>query len=768
MLTDSLGAGTGGATKGILKQLGKRFSTYVFTDISNGFFENAQEVFEAHEEKMTFKALDIGKAVDTQGFAENSYDLIVASFVIHATSKLDRSIRNIRRLLRPGGYLLMAEVTNNDQIRGGFIFGALPGWWLGADDGRVLSPCISPAEWDTLLRRTGFTGIDAITPDLDRLPYPGSVFVSQAVDDRVSFLKQPLSPPAGFFESGQAIEDLTIVGGNTLKTSRLIGELRGLLRQSCASITWIKSLEDVDHEKITPTSTVLSLVELDVPVFKAITAERFESLKRIFGHEMTIVWVTEGRRADNPYSNMTVGFGRSQLWEVPDLRLQFLDFEAPAKPTAYVLAETLLRFKVAGLWEREKQQDEILWSIEPEIVIGPQGQHLIPRLTPTRASNDRYNSSKRLITNEVDTRSSAIEIVKTGAGYAAREAFGPFPLAQPSSGTHSIRVQVSHSILSAIKTPAGYLYLALGAVSSTGEQVLALSETQTSTLHLSGDRLVPCLAPPGQERHFITLVAADILAMAIVGMLSATETLLVHEANPIVESVLSSRAAGKNVQIMHTKSDGTTTPPWVYVHPYACHNSLKRMMPESVSCFVNLSAGEGPNVGSRIAACLPIHCRQESTATLFASNSHKYPSVQGGTIHEFLRAASSYSRDYLIQNQESIAGDSLTLADISDHLHAGEPLRVIDWTAKLTIPIKVSPVDSTTLFADDKTYWLVGLAGGLGLSLCTWMVDHGAKSVVITSRNPKVDPTWLESLAAMGAVVKIFSWFEIFLPQPNY
>lgn len=767
MLIDSLGAGTGGATKGILKQLGKGFSTYVFTDISNGFFEKAQEVFKAHEEKMTFKALDIGKDVTAQGFADSSYDLIVASFVIHATSKLEYTMRNIRRLLKPGGYVLMAEVTNNDQIRGGFIFGALPGWWLGVDDGRVLSPCISPTEWDTLLRRTGFTGIDAITPDPDRLPYPGSVFVSQAVDDRLSFLKQPLSAPAEFFKSGQAIQDLTIVGGKILKNSRLIGELRGLLRQSCASITWVKSLEDVDHERLTPTSTVLSLVELDEPVFKDITPEKFESLRRIFGHEKTIVWVTEGRRAENPYSNMTVGFGRSQLWEVPDLRLQFLDFEAPVKPTAYVLAEMLLRFKVASLWELEKQQDDILWSVEPEIVIGPQGQHMIPRLAPIRASNDRYNSSKRLITKEMDTRRSAVAIVKNGAGYAVQEALELSHLPQPSSGIHSVCVQVSHSILSAFKTAAGYLYLALGIVSSTGEQVLALSETQASILHLSEDRLVPYLAPPGQERQFITLAAANILAMMIVGTLAATETLLVHEANPIVASVLSSRAAEKNVQIMHTKSNETATPPWVYVHPYVCQHELKRMMPKSVSCFVNLSTGEEPNVGSRITACLPIHCARESIATLFARNSHKYPSTQGGTIHNLLRAASSYSHDYLIQNQELIRVNTLALGDVSEHLNAGQPLRVIDWTTELITPVKILPVDSTALFADNKTYWLVGLAGGLGISLCEWMVDHGARFVVITSRNPKVDSTWLQRLAEMGAVVKVFSWFEIPLPQDN-
>ena len=38
-----LGAGTGGATMPTLRELGKRFAHYDFTDISTGFFENAKE-----------------------------------------------------------------------------------------------------------------------------------------------------------------------------------------------------------------------------------------------------------------------------------------------------------------------------------------------------------------------------------------------------------------------------------------------------------------------------------------------------------------------------------------------------------------------------------------------------------------------------------------------------------------------------------------------------------------------------------------------------
>ena len=46
---------------------------------------------------------------------------------VHATAKLDESIRNLRRLLKPGGFLVMGEGSSDGapQAGAGFIFGTL-------------------------------------------------------------------------------------------------------------------------------------------------------------------------------------------------------------------------------------------------------------------------------------------------------------------------------------------------------------------------------------------------------------------------------------------------------------------------------------------------------------------------------------------------------------------------------------------------------------------------------------------------------------------
>lgn len=45
------------------------------------------------------------------------------------------------------------------------IMGVLPGWWLGAEDGRPAEPYISSERWDTELRQAGFAGAGTVAYD---------------------------------------------------------------------------------------------------------------------------------------------------------------------------------------------------------------------------------------------------------------------------------------------------------------------------------------------------------------------------------------------------------------------------------------------------------------------------------------------------------------------------------------------------------------------------------------------------------------------------
>ncbi len=87
-----IGAGTGSATKRILHETKQMFSSYTYTDISSGFFETAQQVFAPQLHKMLFKVLDVSKDPRQQGYNVHSYDLVVASAVLHASEYYARHI----------------------------------------------------------------------------------------------------------------------------------------------------------------------------------------------------------------------------------------------------------------------------------------------------------------------------------------------------------------------------------------------------------------------------------------------------------------------------------------------------------------------------------------------------------------------------------------------------------------------------------------------------------------------------------------------------
>lgn len=161
-----IGAGTGGLTRHILDTLGgasgkyPRFSEYCYTDISPGFFENAQEKFRDWAGLLQFKKLDIEESLDAQGFEDETYDVIIAANVLHATHKLDHTMTNVGKLLKPGGKLVLVEVTGADHaMNGPFLFGTLPGWWTGMSDfyiGKKTSFCLN-FDYANIAKTTLFT-----------------------------------------------------------------------------------------------------------------------------------------------------------------------------------------------------------------------------------------------------------------------------------------------------------------------------------------------------------------------------------------------------------------------------------------------------------------------------------------------------------------------------------------------------------------------------------------------------------------------------------
>ena len=344
------------------------------------------EVFSPWQNKMGFKVCDVEKDPLAQGFTEGGHDVIVASLVIHATVHLENTMRNIRKLLKPGGFLVIGEGCREGPIQSGagFIFGTLLGWWLGVPEGRDLSPFIDVSEWDDLLRRTGFSGVDTIAPPKFLETFGMLLFVSQAVNDRVDFIRDPLSAPAK-----PSIKKLVIIGGETNPVQHLVDRLISIFKGIAGDVITYKTLQDVDFGICDAEATVVSLSELDQPIFKHITPENWHSFREMFQSERTVLWVTSGRIEDEPFSNMIVGFGRSAVSENKGLRLQFMDIHDTSTAQPRSIAEALYR-----LQDKDLEDGSIMYTNEPEIIVDAGGGQLVPRFQPISIANDRYNSTQ--------------------------------------------------------------------------------------------------------------------------------------------------------------------------------------------------------------------------------------------------------------------------------------------------------------------------------------------------------------------------------------
>jgi acyl transferase domain-containing protein/acyl-CoA synthetase (AMP-forming)/AMP-acid ligase II/SAM-dependent methyltransferase/acyl carrier protein len=150
-----IGAGTGGTTAHLLPMLPRDRVEYVFTDVSKLFVAQASSQFQEWP-FVHYGVLDVEKDPAVQGFADGQFDLILAANVLHATTNLEQSVRTTRRLLAPGGVLVLLEGTGPRRLLD-LIFGLTEGWWKFADlDLRPQYPLLAPSSWEELLSREGF------------------------------------------------------------------------------------------------------------------------------------------------------------------------------------------------------------------------------------------------------------------------------------------------------------------------------------------------------------------------------------------------------------------------------------------------------------------------------------------------------------------------------------------------------------------------------------------------------------------------------------
>jgi 3-oxoacyl-(acyl-carrier-protein) synthase/SAM-dependent methyltransferase/acyl carrier protein len=185
-----IGGGTGGTTSAILPMLPAGQAEYWFTDVSELFLNRAQRRFGAYP-FVRYALFDLDRPLEEQGIGAGQFDVIVAANVIHASRNLNLALERVRRLLAPGGMLVLLECTTHHS-HFDMSVGLIEGWQHFEDDIRQEHPLLDIEQWRNLLEANGFSSMIAL-PELDS---PAS-----AVGQHILIARSP--------EAGQVDSDAT-------------------------------------------------------------------------------------------------------------------------------------------------------------------------------------------------------------------------------------------------------------------------------------------------------------------------------------------------------------------------------------------------------------------------------------------------------------------------------------------------------------------------------------------------------------------------------
>jgi acyl transferase domain-containing protein/NADPH:quinone reductase-like Zn-dependent oxidoreductase len=292
-----IGSGTGGATIPVLDVLGgkedgsfPRFMCYDATDITTGFFPIIQEKANAWKTLMNFRKLDIESDPIEQGFEAESYDLIIAANVLHATHSMTVTMAHVRKLLKPGGSLILIELMPKT---GGVasLFGIFPGWWSGEEEHRRSCPLLTEPQWHTIMKETGFTGIEVSLWDTqDSITHQGTTMITKAATPSSLDLpkatiivdqREPMPPLENLYES--------------LKSQGI-------------------RTDTTDMEHIASDDSIFIVLELSGnSLLKDLNMTTFEALKNMLCKSKGVLWITQGATVGSaiPDQNLVQGLMRT-------------------------------------------------------------------------------------------------------------------------------------------------------------------------------------------------------------------------------------------------------------------------------------------------------------------------------------------------------------------------------------------------------------------------------------------------------------------------
>lgn len=352
---------------------GFRFSNYTYTDILHAFFDNAKTNFQRLQNRMEFRTLDLEKDAIKKGYEPESYDMVLAGSVIHATGSLSDTLRNLRRLFKPGGQLLFFKFTERNAIAIHFGFSILPSWWHGVESWRIggQEQCTTEQKWDDLLKHNGFSGNDLVLRN-----YQSEVCHNSCIITSTAIPMQ--------LEHSQTSRVILCVDEQSQTQFVLADAIRSSILNSDRYDFKIADISQISATSTTQEDCVIAICDIENQFFRSLIEATFKTLQDVMQVSRHILWVTASCVHDpnSDFNSMSTGFFRTMRIETISKYIITLILDGVNTDLDVYAEQIVAVFK----------QSFELNSPEVEYVV-QEGQIMTGRLSEERSANANMLSS---------------------------------------------------------------------------------------------------------------------------------------------------------------------------------------------------------------------------------------------------------------------------------------------------------------------------------------------------------------------------------------
>ena len=180
-----VGAGSGALLTHLMPVLEKHSVDYTFTDVSSLFVRRAKTRF-GQLNHVQFKRFDLNADPRQQGFDPGTYDIVLAGDALHLAVHPKQALKNLAELLQPNGYLGFIELTHEPNWAR-LVFGLLRDWWpKDTTDRSSLSPCLARSKWRHLIEQSGCELIAELTDQTADTDGVHTVFLSRKFEPKTN------------------------------------------------------------------------------------------------------------------------------------------------------------------------------------------------------------------------------------------------------------------------------------------------------------------------------------------------------------------------------------------------------------------------------------------------------------------------------------------------------------------------------------------------------------------------------------------------------